>query len=198
MARCDFAGFSFRKGREMKKNIARKMMTVGVLSVLLGLSVHAELGLAQILSTEGTKAVGFAVKAAAEAIYSSSDDPEVIQGQLTDLLNEAVATGDEQAVRYTIVAVMMAGGVENLETGKAAIDNSNALIEFPELTAMTVDAVMEMLNVTEGDLGSGGESGGAESGGDELGGGELGGGDVDMDDLFAPDIKDFDIDATQV
>jgi len=207
----------FREGEIMKRSITRKILAVGLFLGLMGFSVQADLGLMQILSSEGVKAVGVAVKAEAEAIYASTDDVAVIQEKLTGLMNEAVATGDTQAIRYAIIAVMLTGGTENLALSKAAVDDSEAFDKFPDVTALTVSAMEKLLSGTTSTAGkfagleSGGEGGaqgggggGAQGGGgDELGGGdeqggEQGGGDSGWWDLFDPDIDDLDIDATRV
>lgn len=83
-------------------------------------------------------AVGQAVLAAAQAVYSENTDPEVIKAKLTEILNEVVATGDEQAVRYAIVAIMMAGGEINMELSKSAINSSSAFAVFGSVVTDTV------------------------------------------------------------
>ncbi len=182
------------------------------LFLIMGLFVspaQADLGLAQTLSDEGVQAVGAAVKAAAEAVYAGTDDPEQIQSQLVAILNEVAATGDEGAMRYAIVAVMMVGGVENIDLSKEAINNSDLFTNHPTVTAFTV-AAAEKLILSGGGAGElGGEKlGGGEGGAEKLGGGEggggedprsLGGGDPDIFDPGADgDIDDDDRHATRV
>jgi len=176
---------------------------------LLASPVCAELGLAQTLSDQGVSAVGVAVKEAAEAVYAGTDDPEQIKGQLVAILNEAAATGDEGAMRYAIVAVMMVGGAENLDLSKDAINNSDLFTNHSNITAFTV-ATAEKLILSGGGAGTGelgGEKlGGGEGGAEKLGGGEggggedprsLGGGDPDIFDPDAGDVVDDDRHATR-
>lgn len=163
-----------------KKTMFRLMICIGMFAVLGVSSVQAEIGIQSILSSDGIVAVGTAVQSAVEAIYASTDDPAEIQQQLIDILNEAAATGDEQVVRYTIVAVMLAGGPENLDLSKQAIDNSDVFKNFPEVTAFTVSAADSMLAAaSQRTAGGGAESGGGEKAGgasEEEGGGEKTGG----------------------
>ncbi len=175
-------------------------LTMGLLTSL----AFADLGLADMSASEA----GAAVKAAAEAIYAGTDDPEQLQSQLIAILNEAEATGDEGAMRYAIVAVLMAGGAENLDSAKEAINNSNLFANHPEITAFTVAATAKLI----GAGGGSGQGGAGQAGGGEedpaLGGGEedptsLGGGDPDPFDpgsAIAPygKIEDRDSAATRI
>ncbi|NOU36883.1 MAG: hypothetical protein HOO88_08960 [Kiritimatiellaceae bacterium] len=167
----------------MKRNATSLFFALIAVIGLLTSSAFADLGLQALAAgSQGAPAVGQAVLTAARAVYANNTDPAVIQQQLIAILNEAAATGNESAIRYAIVAVMMAGGTENLAASKAAINNSNAFASYESLTAVTVAAV-EMLMTGGGD---GAASGGADmggSGGDSLGGGnkELGGGSYPID-----------------
>jgi len=187
----------------MSKNVMHLFFGLLLFTGLLAFPVHADLGLAKTLSDQGVQAVGAAVKAAAEAVYAGTNDLVQIQNQLVAILNEAEATGDEGAIRYAIVAVMMAGGVENLDVSKDAINNSNLFSNHPEITAFTVAAAEKLIR-------SGGGAG--ELGGEKLGGGDgggedprsLGGGDpyiFDPGAIFDPDtagdIIDDDCPATR-
>jgi hypothetical protein len=158
----------------MRKTGCRLFFVLVAVTGLFLSPVFADLGLARLAAgPQGAQAVGQAVLTAAKAVYANNTDPAVIQQQLTDILNEAAATGNEPAVRYAIVAVMMAGGAENLALSKAAIDGSNVFANYPSLTAVTVTAVEALLK-------AGGGAGGTAGGGDQLGGGddkEKGGGD---------------------
>ena len=178
-------------------------MRKSVLSLLLALTVtalsaipaFANLGLQATLVSQGAPAVGQAVLTAAKAVYAANTDPAVIQSQLIAILNEAAATGNEQAIRYAIVAVMLAGGVENLSLSKTAINNSNVFLNYETLTAVTVAAVEALMTASGG---AGGQAGGGETGGGgdgTLGGGDntLGGGsdklflmEIDLNNLFPP------------
>ena len=92
------------------------ILSVGLV-IFTGLFVSpasAEIGVAQALAEGGVSAVGTAVRNAAQAVYDSTEDPAVIQLKLTELINEAVATGDEGAIQYASVAVMMVGGAGKL------------------------------------------------------------------------------------
>lgn len=170
----------------MTKNVTKLFIGILLLAGSLAFSAHADLGLSQILADQGVQAVGATVKTAAEAVYAGTDDPVQIQAQLVAFLNEAEATGDKGAMRYTIIAVMLAGGTENLDLSRSAINHSQLFVKQPDLTAFTV-ATAEALLSGGGDraeLGGGKEAGGGESeqgGDDQLGGGEdsksLGGGD---------------------
>lgn len=141
-------------------------------SGLLLSPVFADPTLAQLAAgPQGAQAVGQAVLAAAKAVYANNTDAAVIQQQLIVILNEAAATENEAAIRYAIVAVMMAGGVEKLSLSKTAINNSNIFGNYPDLTASTVEAVEALLKAAGGSAGTVIDD--KESGG----GGELGGGD---------------------
>jgi len=167
--------------------MSKKVMhlSVGLLLFvgLLAFPVHADLGLQQTLSDQGVQALGAAVKAAAEAVYAGTSDPAQIQSQLVAILNEAEATGDEGAIRYAIVAVMMVGGVENLGLSKDAINNSNVFANHPEVTAFTITATEKLISSGGGDAQMGG--------GEQLGGGE-GGGSEDPNSLGGDDPNPFD------
>jgi len=176
----------------MNKSAMNLFLGLFLIMGLLVSPAQADLGLAQTLSDQGVQAVGAAVKAATEAVYAGTDDPEQIQSQLVAILNEAAATGDEGAMRYAIVAVMMVGGAENIDLSKDAITSSELFANHPELAAETIVAAEKLIR-------SGGGLG--EMGGEKLGGGEgggedprsLGGGDPEIGD-----IDDDDRDATQV
>lgn len=159
----------------MRKNASQFLVMLLALAGLTTAPVFADLGLQQIASSQGAPAVGQAVLTAAKAVYANSTDPAVIQQQLIAILNEAVATGNESAIRYAIVAVMMAGGANNLSQSATAINNSNAFSQYPSLTATTVAAVNALMGGgggTEGTTGGGGTGGGETGGGDQtLGGG---------------------------
>ena len=186
----------------MRKNIVYLFCGLFLFAGLLASSAWADLGLAQTLSDQGLQAVGAAVKTAAEAIYAGTDDPVEIKSQLIALLNEAEATGDEDAMRYAIVAVMMAGGEENLDLSKEAINNSNLFANHPELTAFTVASTAKLIG---GGAGSAGGAGSGQAGGGEKqqgggekqqGGGEketLGGGEEDPTSLGGGDPDPFDL-----
>lgn len=187
----------------MIKDSIRRIFCLVALVLFSGVATFADMGLQQILSSEGNRAVGLAVKAAAEDIFSSDENAEVIQAKLVAILNEAVATENEQTVRYVIVAIMMAGGVDNLELSKRAVDDSQAFDVFPEMTARTVSKMIWLLSGYK-DIESGGDEqsgggGGGESGGEmDLGGGLPREFDIyhGIDDLFNPEIDDQDMEAT--
>jgi uncharacterized membrane protein YgcG len=165
----------------MKRNSASLFYVLIAVIGLLTSSAFADLGLqALVAGPQGAPAVGQAVLTAARAVYANNTDPAVIQQQLIAILNEAAATGNAAAVRYAIVAVMMAGGPENLVASKTAINNSNVFANYESLTAVTVAAV-EMLMTGGGDKTVGGGDVGG-SGGNSLGGGnkELGGGNKEL------------------
>jgi uncharacterized membrane protein YgcG len=151
-----------------------------VLIVFIGLlatSSFAQLGLAQLATQpQGASLAGQAVLTAAKAVYANSDlTPAEKQAQLVDLLNEAVATGNESVIRYAIVAIMVAAGSgDDLSLAIVAINNSNAFSQYQDITAVTVTAVSTLLGggggTAGGDMGGGG---GQLGGGDQLGGGSL-------------------------
>jgi hypothetical protein len=163
----------------MKNIRCRLFLVLIAFAGLLTLSARAELGLQQIMANQGAPAVGQAVLTAAKAVYAGASDPAVIQSQLIAILNEAAATGNEQAIRYAIVAVMMAGGVENITLSTTAINNSNVFSNYESLTAVTVAATRLLLSASGGGATGGGETGG---GGGETGGGghSLGGGNNNL------------------
>jgi len=183
----------------MNKSAMNLFLGLFLIIGFLAFPVLADLGLAKTLSDQGVRAVGAVVKTAAEAVYAGTDDPEQIQSHLVAILNEAAATGDEAAMRYAIVAVMMVGGAENIDLSKEAITNSELFANHPKLAAETIVAAEKLIR-------SGG--GAAELGGEKLGGGEggggedprsLGGGDPDIFDPGADgDIDDDDTHATRV
>jgi hypothetical protein len=155
----------------MKKNTSSFSAVLLAVAALLASPAFADLGLSQLAATQGAPAVGQAVLTAAQAVYANQTDPAVIGPQLISILNEAAATGNEQAVRYALVAVMMAGGSDHLAQSIDAINNSNAFSQYKSLTATTVASVASL-------MGGGAGSGAAGGGDDTLGGGtELGGGD---------------------
>ncbi|MFA7256407.1 MAG: hypothetical protein WC047_02390 [Kiritimatiellales bacterium] len=181
----------------MRKNALRFRIVLIAVAGLLSVPVFADLGLSQLAATQGASAVGQAVLTAAKAVYADNADPVVIQQQLIAILNEAAATGNEQAIRYAIVAVMLAGGADNLAQSMTAINNSNVFSQYPELTAVTVAAAQALISGGAGGTTGGGELGG---GGQQLGGGDpnsLGGGSdflslmgIDPDNPFAPENQD--------
>jgi hypothetical protein len=202
-----------KRGEIMMKNkrVIRFLVAFSLLTGLAASPVLAELGLQSILSGEGVVAVGTAVREAVESIYNSTGNPQEIERRLVEILNEAAATGDEAAIRYTIVAVMMAGGPEHLDLSKTAIDNSDVFKNFPEVTAFTVSAAESMLSADrspsqkkpdeKGQAGGGStveveELGGGEGAmGDDFGGG---GGDNPFGDGSDADIDDNDVPGTPV
>jgi len=155
-----------------------KTVKFRLLVVLIAISgfmispVLADLGLQQLAAAQGAPAVGQAVLTAAKAVYANNTDPAVIQQQLIAILNEASATGNEQAVRYAIVAVMLAGGVDNMGLSKTAINNSNVFLNYEALTAVTVAAAESLMTASGG---ANGTSGGNNMGGGGAGGGTTGG-----------------------
>jgi len=140
----------------MRKNVKHLFFGLLLSVGFLAAPARADLELKQILADQGVKAVGLAVKAAAEAVYASTDDPKVIEAGLIAILNEAEATGDMGAMPYAIVGVMMAGGVENLDLSKQAINNSNLFINYPNNTAVTVTNAEKLIRSGGGAAGTGG------------------------------------------
>lgn len=181
----------------MKKNMSFLFLSVFLMVGLLASSARADLGLKQIMAGQGASAVGQTVLAAAKAAYaggpSGTPDLAVVQIRLIDILNEAAATGDEQIIRYTLVAVMLAGGTENLATARAAINNSNVFANYETLTAVTVAATEELMKAGGG---AGTGAGGAGTGANASGGAdkELGGGDPRSYGGGAPQLYPWEID----
>jgi hypothetical protein len=187
----------FKEIFKMKKNVSRLFLVLIAIAGLLASPVFADLGLQQIVNSQGDVAplaVGQAVRVEAEAIFASNTDPAVIQQKLIAILNEAAATGNEAAVRYAIVAVMAAGGVDNLNASKTAINNSDVFNKYESLTAVTVAATEALLTAS---------GGAAEVVGlmQQGGGGEdqrtLGGGNPPEAPLGA-DVNDNDLPATGI
>ncbi len=135
----------------MRRNVAFLTIVAGLLAGVAAFPVHAELGLSGILAAQDEKAVGLAVKDAVSALYSSGQSHDAIQAGIVEILNEAVATGSEEAVRYALVGVLVAGGAENLDLSKAAIDASNAFTQFPETTASVVASASMLISGAGGD-----------------------------------------------
>lgn len=153
------------------------MLTICLLAGLMVFPAQADLGLKQILAADGLTAVGQSVRVAVEAIYGSTEDPQKIEDQIVAIINESVATGDGEAVRYTLIAVMMAGGADHLDLSKTAIDNSAAFSSFPDITAVTVTIGSSLIAAQAGVSAAGGVAADSGGGSEELGGGtELGGG----------------------
>ena len=208
----------------MRRSAAHLILAVCLFAGLTASPVLADLGLQQIFSSEalpedGLERVGATVKAAVEGIYGSTEDREQISNQITAILDEAALTGNAEIVRYTIVAVMLAGGADNLDLSKEAIDNSRAFADFPAVTALTVSAAKDLLSAMSdspttdgngdqgggnGDQGGGNGDQGGGDGDDEQGGDdgddEQGGGDDEnpLDDDGDADIDDDDIPGTPV
>ncbi|MBI9020118.1 MAG: hypothetical protein JEZ10_02535 [Verrucomicrobia bacterium] len=182
----------------MRKNAIHLFFGLLLSVGLLAAPAQADLGLKQILADQGVKAVGLAVKAAAEAVYASTDDPKLIEAGLIAILNEAEATGDMGVMPYAIVGVMMAGGVENLDLSKQAINNSNLFVNYPNNTAITVANAEKLIRSGGGasETGGAGEkqqkagSGGDEQEGGGGGGDEFGGDNPNPFDPGADDRGD--------
>jgi len=189
----------------MRKNTSRLFFVLIAIAGLLTSQVFADLGLAQMAAQpQGASAVGQAVLTAAKAIYSNNTDPAVIKDQLITILNEAAATDNAAAIRYAIVAVLLAGGLENLTLSKAAINDSDVFTKYPAWTAATVAAAEALMKASGGavdDKNGGDKSGGDKGGGDqELGGGdkELGGGDPTWFPFWDSFPSDNDLHATRI
>jgi len=187
------------------------MKTLYYMLLLIGLlafTAQADLGLQQILDEQGAKAVGMAVHDAAAALFADDGaDAAAVAAQITAMLDEAAATGDEEAIRWALIAAMAAGGAENMGLTKEAIAASKVSSEYSELVESTVAEVEALLGgggaEGEGSEAAGGEEG--EGGGEEAGGGggggekddTLGGGDP-FEFLFDLEIDDHDVPATPV
>lgn len=180
----------------MKRSIACLTLVSCLFAGMMVLPVQAELGLQQ----ENPKAAGAAVKSAVEAIHNSSDDATSKHAQIVAILNEAAATGDEAVIRYALVAVLLAGGEENMDLSEAAVNNSNIASDYPELVSQIIPLAKSLIvsgaNATpiDEDAGGGDDAGG---GGDSGGGDDLGGGS-DFDFIFSEygRIMDQDSEAT--
>ena len=191
----------------MNKKATYRLLSACLFVGLAGSSLAEELGLSQQLSSEGVVAVGQTVKSAVENLFSSTEDAESIQSQITAIMDEAAATGNAEAVRYAIVGAMDAAGPDNLELVIAAINSSKAFTDFKDITAFTVNASKEMILANAGG-GQGDQGGDKELGGDKEQGGqgdqqtnmEQGGGDGDnpLDEGDDADIDDEDVPGTPV
>jgi hypothetical protein len=188
----------------MKKTALRLLLVLIAATVLSASPVFADLGLKQIVATQGTSAAGQAMFTAAKAVYTGSSDPAVIQTQLIAILNEAAETENETVIRYAIVAVMLAGGVENLDLSGKAISNSSVFANYESLTAVTRAAAESLLKASGGaGANAGGGKLGVGNGSDNLsqGGGNLnsqGGGsdrlffwEIDPNNPFSGGTKDI-------
>lgn len=136
----------------MRKITFRLFFALIAATGLLTSPALADLGLKQIAAGQGAPAVGQAVLKAVQAVYANNTDLAIIQSQLVSILNEAAAIGDENAIRYAIVAVMMGGGVENRELSKSAIYVSDVSSNYEALTVATVTET-EVLLTAEPDGG---------------------------------------------
>lgn len=181
----------------MKKNVTRLLIVLTALSGFFVSSAIAEMGLQQIIADKGAADVGQAVLTEVKALYAETTDSGVIQNKLIAILNEAAATGDPQIVRYTLIAVMVAGGEEHLALSRRAINNSNAFADYKELTAKTVNSVQKMIKKDDASGGSnvadtdgGGGKGGNQQGGSGGGAQSLGGGS-NLQNPFAWGRNDF-------
>lgn len=154
----------------MKTTTSRLRCVLALVTGFLVSSASADFGFQQVLASQGAPAVGQAVLVAARAIYADSAFPAGAQKQLTVILNEVVATENESAIRYSIVAEMMAGGIDNLELSKAAINDSDIFSKYPSLMATTVAETEALLTaVASGirkDASGGGGSTKSNGGGD--------------------------------
>jgi hypothetical protein len=162
----------------MKQSISHWVVILVAMAGLFVCTASAELGLQQIMTSQGAPAIGQSVLTAVKAIYASETDPAVVRSKITAILNEAAATGNEQIIRYTIVAVLMAGGPEKLDLCKAAIDDSDAFRNYKGVTASTVASVRSLMLAggnKDGRSGRPGGQGGGQGGGDwQQGGGGRG------------------------
>lgn len=129
----------------MRKITFRLFFALIAATGLLTSPALADLGLKQIAAGQGAPAVGQAVLKAVQAVYANNTDLAIIQSQLVSILNEVAATGDENAIRYAIVAVMMGGGVENCELSKSAINVSDVSSNYEALTVATVTETEALL-----------------------------------------------------
>jgi len=190
-------------GKYMNKHMMHPVLGLLMVVGFLASPAQADLGLKKILSEQSVQALGLAVMTAAKEVFDATDDPEKIKPQLVVILNEATATGDERAMRYAIVAVMRAGGIENLELCKTAINNSDLFDNHPEMLAPTVAEAEKFIR-----SGGGGDKSGktAQGGGGTTaqgGGGSsdptLGGGTLDVFDTGADgNVIDGDSHATKI
>jgi hypothetical protein len=139
-----------------------------LVTVFLASASMAELGLQGLLSSQGARAVGEAVKGAAEAVIASGENADAIANQLTAIMNEATSTGDDSAIQYAIVALMTAGGEENMSMVESAIRNSSVMGSYASLVDATIGDAKSLIS---GD--TSGNNGGGDTGGD---GGDSGGG----------------------
>lgn len=129
----------------MKRSVSRVLCIFAIGGLFSMPQAFAELGLKQIAASQGAVAVGSAVLAAVKAIYAQTTDPAEVQRQLVAVLNEAAATADEGAMRYTMVAVMMAGGAENIGQAEMAIGQSNLSAEYRSLVTEVVSETKTMM-----------------------------------------------------
>lgn len=153
-------------------------------------------------ATQAENEAGMAVSAAAKAIYADSTaSAAVIQAALIDLLNEAEATGNKETMKFAIVAVVAAGGINNVELSKAAVDNSNVFKNHKDLATMTVSQTILLMrspgksqNRSTAGSGNQGQGGGTKIDGTS-GGGNGNGTPFDLDSFFR--LLDRDLPATR-
>lgn len=149
----------------MKTKI-RFILTAILAGVFFALPAQADLGLQSVFSEQGASGVGQALMNFAQQLFAGSDDADEIRSRLVDGLNEAADLGDENAARYAIIAVMQAGGNDQLDLTMSAVNESRLAAAFPELTSSTVTETQTLLNAGGG---AADQQGGGEQ---QQGGGE--------------------------
>ncbi|MCU0858036.1 MAG: hypothetical protein MUC65_06505 [Pontiellaceae bacterium] len=140
----------------MKMNTGRLM---GALIAVVGLLMSP--AFAQDGADSSALSAGKVALDAATAVYADNTDPAVIQQKLTDILNQAAVSGDQEIMKHVIVAVMLAGGVKNQQIGKAAVDNSDIYKNYKELAVGTVAYSIRKMNEKKGDGNGAGNGTGA-------------------------------------
>jgi len=191
----------------MKMKTNRLIMVLAAVAGVLTSSAFAELGLAGLATgpgstspegvyTSGTALAGLAVWNEAKSIFANNTDPAVIQAALVEILNEAELTGNEQVMRYAIVAIMVAGKTANIDLCKAAVDGSNIYVNYKPLATQTV-AQTKMLMTASGKSQDRSVTGNEDKGGDKgkddasSGGGTGTNPLLDVDPFFRLLVADF-------
>jgi len=171
----------------MRKSIAYSAVVVFLFAGLsISTALADDLGLQQM----DVDKVGQTVKKSVKKAYKSAKDKSEVNSQIAAIMDEAAKTGNEQIIKDAIIAVMEAGGEDNLESCIAAINGSQANTDFPELVKSTVSSTKALITANKGggkkDQGGGKKDQGGGTGGNPL------------DDGGSLNIRDKDIPGTPV
>ncbi len=130
----------------MKKNMSRVVFVLSLVTGLMASTAFAELGLQKIAANKGAEAVGSAVLAAVQAVYTNNTDPAVIQTKLQAILSEAQATGNKPAIFAAIQSVMQGASAQGAAAVGAAAQTAVAVVyaanSAPAVTQSQLSAIL--------------------------------------------------------